>query len=171
MTDKSWIWTIDFANRRRRSQKNALGRSCRSLPARATTALVALALTAIVGCGDASRVPITGTVFLDGKPLSGCAVLFVPAAKSAQGAAASGTTDNEGRFSLAAANLPGASVGEYCVTVTKQNAKNVVDKATGENRLQIEWLTPAKYSRPETSGIRKTVSSQEHDFTIELSSR
>lgn len=122
----------------------------------------------VLGCGGIKYVPVSGQVKLDGKPVSGCAVLFVP---TAGGPAASATTDADGRFQLAAANRPGVPEGEYSVTLTKQNTNDVRDPATGNRHLQIEWLTPQKYSRPETSGICKMVSDQEHEFMFELTSK
>lgn len=138
----------------------------------ASMLLFVSAFTVIAGCGEPNWVPVTGSVLLDGKPLDGCAVTFVPTAtNSSQGAAASGVADAEGRFSLSAANRPGAAVGEYRVTITKQKTELGIDPATRENRLHVQWLSPPKYGRPETSGICRTVTSQQHDFTMELSSR
>lgn len=128
-------------------------------------AIVAIALT---GCGGPARVPAGGQVKLDGKPLADCAVVFVPVDG---GAAANGVTDAAGRFRLATTNRQDVVVGDYAVTITKQNTTDIPNKVTGEHRLVIEWMTPQKYSRPETSGLRKTVSTQEHDFAFDLSSK
>lgn len=145
-----------------------IGQIRRSARLRAAATLCTLLTMNVVGCGDATLVPVVGQVKLDGKPVAECAVLFVPVAG---GAAASGTTDADGRFHLATTNRPSVAIGDYAVTITKQNVTDIVNKATGDHRLQIDWLTPQEYSRPETSGIRKTVSTQEHEFVFELTSK
>lgn len=40
--------------------------------------LGALALTSVVGCGGIRRIPVSGSVTLDGKPFSGGNVVFTP---------------------------------------------------------------------------------------------
>lgn len=98
-------------------------------------------------------------------------MLFVPVEKGNRGAAASGSTNADGRFELMSANRPGATVGDYCVTIAKHNSTIVTNKATSEHSLSVEWLTPPKYSDAQTSGLRRTVSAQEHDFLFELESQ
>lgn len=132
-------------------------------------AMVVFVLTiALTACGGPVRVPVCGEVRLDGKPIANCAVVFTPVAG---GAAANGATDANGRFQLATINRQDVLVGDYSVTLAKQNTSDIVNKTTGEHHLQVEWLTPPKYGRVETSGIRKNVSPQEHDFVFDLSSQ
>jgi hypothetical protein len=131
-------------------------------------AFLLLSISACIGCGGAKVVPVSGQVKLDGKPLAECAVMFTPVAR---GPVANGSTDAEGRFQLATTNRSGAIAGEYFVTIVKQRVTEVVDKATGGRRLDTQWYTPQKYSRPDTSGLRKTVNDQEHEFVFELSSK
>ena len=40
--------------------------------------LGALALTSVVGCGGVRRLPVTGTVTVDGKPINGGQLVFTP---------------------------------------------------------------------------------------------
>jgi hypothetical protein len=140
----------------------------RAVLARVAVIVGSILATTVVGCGGIKYIPVSGQVKLDGKSVAECAVLFVPVAG---GPAASASTDAEGRFQLATTNHPGVVAGDYCVTVTKQNVTDLFDKTTGDHRLRVKWLTPEKYSRPETSGFRKTVSDQEHEFVFELSSK
>jgi hypothetical protein len=142
-----------------------LGRLHRSVLSVTAGAVCALLMTMLAGCGGVTYVPAVGQVKLEGKPVADCAVLFVPVAG---GPAASGVTDAEGRFQLTTTNRPGAPVGDYTVTITKQQVTDVVDKATGNHSLRINWQTPQKYGRPETSGIRKTVSPQSREFSFDL---
>lgn len=141
----------------------------RIIVSRIFAASLILSLSVCGGCGGGVKVvPVSGQVKLDGKPLAECAVMFTPVAR---GPVANGMTDAEGRFHLATTNRSGAIVGDYFVTIIKQRVTEVVDKATGGRRLDTRWYTPQKYSRPETSGLRKTVSNQEHEFQFDLSSK
>ena len=109
--------------------------------------------------------PVTGEVKLDGKPVADCAVAFTPVGG---GPVASATTDAQGHFELQTVNRPGAVLGEHRVTVAKQYMKR--DSRGAE--LGFEFLTPAKYARPDTSGITETVSHDENEnkFVIEMTS-
>jgi hypothetical protein len=153
---------------RNRSFVVPIGEAHRMVLSRILVAFLILSVPLCGGCGGAKVVPVDGQVKLDGKPLAECAVMFTPVA---HGPMANGTTDAEGRFQLATTNRSGVAVGDYNVTIIKQRVMEVVDKATGNRRLNTQWLTPEKYSRPETSGLRKTVSDQEHEFSFELLSK
>jgi hypothetical protein len=80
------------------------------------SALIAL------GCSGAnSPVPVKGVVKLDGNPLAGATVTFMPAGDS--GRPATGETDQEGVFRLTSLKKDdGAFPGEYRVVVTKIQA-------------------------------------------------
>jgi hypothetical protein len=120
-------------------------------------------LSGLCGCGGGiTLIPVSGEVQLDGKPLADCAVTFAPVAG---GPTASGTTDAQGVFQLSTINRPGAVPGKHRVALTKQ--RYVSDRG----RQHYVFLTPEKYANPQTSGFRKTVSKQEHDFTFELISK
>jgi hypothetical protein len=87
---------------------------------RLAAVLVGLLVAAGCGRGGPECVPVEGTVRLGGKPLAGVEVTFHPAAG---GAAARGTTDAAGRYTLAAADgKPGAAAGKYLVTVKRPPA-------------------------------------------------
>ncbi len=142
------------------SEPTALRRSC--------LVVAALLMIPCVGCGDATFVPVRGQVSLDGKPVAECAVMFIPVA---DGPAATGTTNAEGRFQVAATNRDDVAVGDYIVTIMKQRTTVVRNDSTGNSSLRIEWQIPQKYSQPNTSGIRRSVSSESCDFSFELSSK
>jgi hypothetical protein len=59
-------------------------------------------------------VPVRGTVTVNGKPLSGVVVTFLPA----QWVASNGETKADGTYSLETARRPGAFPGEYKVAVS-----------------------------------------------------
>ncbi len=105
------------------------------------------ALCSLAGCNDGkpTRVPVAGTVLIDGKPLALGSIQFVP-----EGARASGSAiDNQGHFILSCyARGDGAVVGKHKVRVTA--AQNLSEK-------QLRWEAPKKYSDINTSGLEFTV--------------
>ena len=72
---------------------------------------------AVAGCGGPEGpvlVPVSGTVLLDGEPVSGALVRFVPASGPSSG----GETNEKGEFTLIGpGNRPGTIVGTHTVTV------------------------------------------------------
>jgi hypothetical protein len=76
--------------------------------------LIALAMG---GCGGRANnlLPVEGIVKLDGKPLAGASVIFVP--DGTVGQTAFGTARQDGSFRLATSNRDGVSPGEYRVIV------------------------------------------------------
>jgi hypothetical protein len=88
------------------------------------TSAVCLAGIGIIGCGSGTRLGnVTGTVTLDGKPLEGVSVAFMPE----QGGVASGVTDASGKYELTHTDGKGAPVGKNKVAVTtiKKSASTV----------------------------------------------
>jgi len=84
----------------------------------------ALLLLGLTGCpGGASRdqpdlVPVSGTVTLNGEPLAGAEVAFIPTG-STGGTGAFGSTDASGHYELNSGGQTGAPVGEFKVAITK----------------------------------------------------
>jgi len=82
--------------------------------------VIGLLLTAaLAGCGQKAprnpdAVPVSGTVTLDGQPLSGASVNFWSERDQF-----AGTTGPDGRYTL----VPGADPGTYTVTVSKTGGK------------------------------------------------
>jgi hypothetical protein len=76
------------------------------------------------GCASGDRpIPIKGTVTLDGSPVAGATVLFVPT--DANRRPASGWTDTDGLFELTTfAQADGALPGAYRVVITKFEGKS-----------------------------------------------
>src|SRR5688572_2994584 len=83
------------------------GRSFRSLTTRPAgrLAAVALAVAAAAGCGGPAPGRVTGRVLLDGKPLPGGILTFVPADFKGQSVAAA--LDESGNYSV---DLPAGDV-------------------------------------------------------------
>jgi len=113
----------------------------------------------VAGCGDGrpQRVPVSGTVLIDGAPLSYGFVTFVPAT----GRSASGQLDKEGRFTLGSyAPGDGVTPGTQRVSVLARESLN--DK-------QAKWHAPKKYKDHDTSGIVIEITEPTDDLQIDLS--
>jgi len=143
----------------------------RPMPTATGRLLLASATILLAGCGS-GLVQVEGTVSLDGAPLDGAKVSFIPAG---DGIPASGTTDAAGAFRLAVGSgQPGARPGRYQVAVTKVKV-TVVDAAKArrieaERRTEveiegdpdglvqvIEHVVPRRYGDPATSGLEADV--------------
>jgi hypothetical protein len=89
--------------------------------ARPRLLLAGIAL-AIAGCGKPeppARVPVSGLVTIEGKPVPSAMVTFYPAFDGFGGELiAEGVSDAEGRYTLACGLGPGACVGKHKVTVS-----------------------------------------------------
>lgn len=116
-------------------------------------------LIALTGCGDGrpTRVPVSGTVLIDGKPLTHGRVRFIPT-----GARMSeGTIDENGRFVLGCFEKDdGAVVGEHRV---------VVDGSQSINNYTTRWHAPKKYTEPNQSGLQQVITEPTDSVIIELS--
>ena len=79
-------------------------------------------LLLVAGCNARFKtVEVKGTVLLDGQPLTGATVLFMP--EDSKGRAASGLTNREGSFLLTTyKEKDGALPGKYRVLITKTEA-------------------------------------------------
>jgi hypothetical protein len=139
------------------------------------------------GCGEKSDLPktygVTGTVTLDGKPVDGATVTFVP---GEGGTPAVGTTNASGQYSLKSfGTAQGAIPGPYLVQIVKyQFASTGAAAATGDGEMPADYQNPessgegggknqlpAKYESPSQSGLKATVtedpSKNVFDFQLE----
>ena len=123
-----------------------------------------------VGCGGADKpVPVRGTVTLDGAPVDGAVVLFIP---SGTGREANGHTGADGSFQLTTRNThDGALRGEYKVVVQYSegieapSGGNVKDVMEGFEKAQKEkkakkaprYVIPPRYSDPAKTELRQAV--------------
>jgi len=140
----------------------------------------------LTGCSNSSRPPtyrVTGTVTMQGKPVAGAAVIFVPT--GIDGEAASAITDSDGKYALTTWRAgDGARPGEYRVKISKQELA-AVDPSKMVKNLSIEEeqriyvenkkppppaksLVPSKYQDESSSGLSHTVPNGSSTFDIEL---
>ena len=110
----------------------------------------------MLGCGDnRGFVPVSGTVLIDGKPLTTGSLTVTPSA----GRPAYSQIDEQGRFSLTTYKEgDGVVRGKHLVTVYAR-------KDIGDNRW--EWLVPYQYSTGQAP-LHLQVDGPTDDATIEL---
>lgn len=117
--------------------------------------LIVLLLT-FTGCSSNQFGSVSGTVTLDGKPLSGATVEFSPA----DGSPAYGVTDEEGRYQLLwSADQQGAPLGLNRVRIT----------SFSEAMPRIKERVPVKYNRQ--SELTREVGRGQQVFDFELSTQ
>lgn len=129
--------------------------------------VIATLLFVCLGCSN--LVPVQGEVTLDGQPLAGAKVMFMP---QAGGRPLEGTTDTAGKFRLTT-NQPndGAAAGEYVVTVTARTIKYEAQAGTEHGFVEKAiWQAPERYSQPSQSGLKATVSAAKPQVKLELQS-
>ena len=162
---------------------------------------IAIAVLASVGCGGAKAPAVQtemveGLVTLDGQPVPGATITFVPVQPGA-GASATGMTDSEGKYHLTAVGAgigaqPGAGTlpGEYSVGVMKVNLPDIPteqdlqadlgtpgtpSKSVGSGErpkdVQVTHVVPQKFNDPLKSGIKVTVKPGANDIPIPLVSK
>src|SRR5439155_4989622 len=144
-------------------------------PAKLALSILVTVRIVLTGCSNSSRpstYPVTGTVTLQGKPVAGAAITFVPT--GSEGEAASAITDPDGKYALTTWQAgDGARPGEYRVKVSKQE-QTTVDPSKMVRNLSIEEeqkiyvekkkapppaksLVPSKYQDESSSGLSHTV--------------
>ncbi|MEZ5939936.1 MAG: hypothetical protein R3C18_01005 [Planctomycetaceae bacterium] len=113
----------------------------------------------LAGCSDGrpARVPVSGRVLIDGKPLETGVVQVIPA----NDRAASGKLGPDGRFTLTTfTEDDGCVLGTHVVTVI---ANESIDPQSQR------WHAPKKYCDPASSGLTIEIQKATDDLVIELS--
>ncbi|MDR1959080.1 MAG: carboxypeptidase-like regulatory domain-containing protein [Planctomycetaceae bacterium] len=129
-----------------------------------------LILTGISGCGTEGkglRVEyVEGVISLEGKPLPGASVTFIPLAEDGAMEAAGGYSNENGVYRLTSGNgnsEKGAVLGEYRVLVSKIEAKDLTEgkeygTSTGYAKTFTQkQLLPSVYQDRTKSPLRATV--------------
>jgi hypothetical protein len=150
--------------------------------------LSAILCLATAGCNSSNRpptYPVSGTVIMNGKPLEGAAVVFVPAEGVAGPQAATGITDAEGKYKLGTFTADdGAIAGEYRIKVSKFDGKKP-SKEEQEKYISYEEeqkmqfgdekptppaknILPPKYANEATSGFTHTVTKGKNSVDLKL---
>ena len=117
-----------------------------------------LAVALVAGCGDGrpERVPVSGKVLIDGKPLETGNIRVHASANRA----ASGKIESDGRFTLSTYEFgDGVVPGNHMVTVT--GAKIL-------NAQTMRWVAPKKFADASTSGLTLEVTEPTEEAEINL---
>jgi hypothetical protein len=126
--------------------------------------ILTLACFTTSGCRDGrpARVPVSGKVLIDGKPLTTGNVTFY--IKTASGRPSYGTIQSDGSFHLFTfSENDGAPLGTFDVTVT---SKEFLSKNLEPEKFRT--FIPLKYGVVVTSGIEKKVDKATSDMVIPL---
>jgi hypothetical protein len=113
----------------------------------------------LVGCGDDRplRVPVSGKVLIDGKPLTHGFVRFIPSGARPSG----GKLDEQGHFKLSCfEGEDGAVPGKHRVEIAANEALS---------STKVRWHAPKKYNDLGTSGITQEISGPTDSVVINLS--
>lgn len=102
-------------------------------------------LAVLAGCGGGTDLPdigdVSGKVTLDGKPLDGARIEFVPA----KGRPSYGLSDDEGNYTLRySASVNGAMLGKHKVAIRSEREPVLGEGDTPSVEARKELL-PAKY--------------------------
>jgi len=126
------------------------------------TALGVVALAP--GCGgDVKLVSASGVVTLDGEPLEGATVAFIPVAGNAVSTAGSDMTGPKGNFQMTFNGRSGLAPGKYKVTVSK------TEDVASKNGKQIDPVFAKASVERMLMGIAKeTIPPQNFDREIEV---
>ncbi|QDT68840.1 hypothetical protein MalM25_17650 [Planctomycetes bacterium MalM25] len=126
-----------------------------------------VALTAL-GCGKGGGdATVEGKVTIDGFPLESGSVVFVTAS-SKKMSAASGNIDGRGNYKLVIGRDSDLDSGEYLAQVKSVGA--AIEQEGGGPPLPGPLLTPAKYAKAETSGLRYRLRPGKNVIDIALAS-
>jgi hypothetical protein len=139
----------------------------------------------VCGCGPSNpldTIVVTGTVTVDGQPMEGIRITFIPMDGGAYGAF--GTTDSRGRFRLSSPSAPvgsGAVAGEYIPVFSKVEVEErpPTDSPEEERILyggappKVTHLIPEKYGDVKTGGFDPVTveKGKKNEFTFDLSTQ
>lgn len=133
-------------------------RSCRWL-----FVLAIAGLSTLQGCSETPTIPktveVSGTVTLDGKPLTEGTVNF---SSSSTGDAAIAELKEGGRFLFGNGVLPGT----YRVTIT--GPVNNTPPAPDVTPPVLKFIIPSKYTDPASTDLKATVSAESSEFKFDL---
>ena len=125
-------------------------------------AVVAATFLSLFGCGaDSSMAPVRGKVTLEGVPVAGAVVAFLPEGEGRPGI---GRTSADGSYEVSTLKPgDGALIGMHRVTVTAidESGAEVVENDEFASLGEIggkpqtnKWLAPQRYANADTSGLR-----------------
>jgi hypothetical protein len=116
-----------------------------------------------VGDGGPPRIPVSGKITYDGKPIDGGTIAFDP---KAEGLRPTGGPIVNGEY-----NVPlekGGNAGPYLIKISwpQPTGKKFKDDDTGEMMDEMKEAIPKKYN--EASTLEVTLSEEDHVFDYDL---
>lgn len=140
--------------------------------------LFGLLMVCILGCaGDPVEqrqlIQVSGIVSLDGAPVEGVTVWFIPRSGT-PGNGGTGTTDATGKYTLQEANgQTGVMPGQYDVSFSKFAMPDgtPVSADVQPESVNAKQIMPRKYLKAETSGINADVSASSSSLDFALKSK
>jgi hypothetical protein len=130
---------------------------------RLVQALGLAALLALLGCGGEKLVPVEGKATVDGDPLPGGSLIFVPVEGRGKGSI-QGNIDQNGRFKMMTNGKPGVPVGKYKVAYGEPPPEG----ATADPSATPTEPKPAPKKKRERVVDPKYDSFDKTDLTIEV---
>jgi hypothetical protein len=129
----------------------------------ALMATASLVLTAS-GCGDGPRlVPASGTVTLDGEPLEGATVSFVPVEGNSVSTAGTEMTGPKGNFQMTHNGRSGLASGKYKVMISK------TEEVASKNGKEVSPIFAKASFEKQLMGLAKeTIPPQNFDREVEV---
>jgi hypothetical protein len=145
-------------------------------------AVGALVLSLAAGCGGGGKadlpklVPVSGTVTLDGKPLAGAMVSFIPTGATPGRSMFYGATGADGRYELVYDEKhKGAPEGQFMVLCNKWVMPDGSDFPRDSKVAPMDGgareLLPPRYSLDGTSELRATVKAGGPPIDFKLTSK
>jgi hypothetical protein len=142
---------------------------------------MALVVCCLAGCGVEEGPEVAGHVTLDGQPLPGAEVQFLPADKDPTKPGAMVTTDEQGNFVIVPDEDTGATLppGEYAVVISKQVTREG-GNVPPEMKEDLEQMVaagmvretlPARYSRESATTLKAEIKPEPNQLEFELKSK
>lgn len=123
-------------------------------------------IVCFLGCGKSGPpiAPVSGTVSLDGAPLTDGVVSFV----STSGYVSSAPLGLDGHFRLVSQYGDGIPLGTYRVTILLQNPEPN-EMSMQSKRIALPSKIPVRYQYPDRSGLTASIEGQSCELSFELS--
>jgi len=127
-------------------------------------ATVCLVMCLAVGCSETvQRVPVAGTVVVDGQPLTEGTIRLIPE----HGRPVFSTIMHDGSFQLGESSVgdkggtDGVLPGKYQIAVSASQILN-------EEKDKVKWLAPSHYADHRSSGLEVVIKEAKDDLLVEL---
>ena len=131
-----------------------------------TPALFLGAICFVVGCGDSGRLPIKGTVSIDGEPVKKGFIHFTPLPGTKGPTAGANIVD--GSYEVDPSK--GVFEGNFRVNIKdwRESKKKTEDPVTGEISAGVKQFLPPKFNSKSELTVEIKRGGESYDFPLEL---